>query len=505
MTHALHQAIAALGPLAVLGPLPTSLDTLTDNSRAVQRGGGFVAVRGSGTDGHHYIDNAARAGAAVIFCEELPASLDPAVAYVHVDSTRAKLAALAALAYGRPSEELVLFGVTGTNGKTTTTYMLESIGRALGLSVGVLGTVSHRYPGFVETAENTTPGLLKTASLLRNMVDAGVRWVAAEVSSHGLTQGRLDGLSFDAGAWTNLQRDHLDYHHDMTQYGAAKALFFTEVLARSAQTKRPCAVLCADDPGLRDFVGPGRESAWGGRALWYGLGGDLPSPSLTADKLRSDARGWSGELVLSTGLRVAFTLPFFGRFNVLNALAAVGCAWSSGVELADLAQALSALAPVPGRMEAFGGHGAPRVFVDYSHTPDALANALETLREITKGTLWVVFGAGGDRDSTKRSEMGRIASTLADRAIVTNDNPRNEDPQRIADAILAGMPSRHDVQVELDRALAVSAAVCGADEDDVVLIAGKGHEDYQIIGKERRHLDDRELAVAALAQRSERT
>lgn len=500
MTTDLQSAVAALRPVQVVGTLPSRIQTLTDNSREVKRGGGFVAVRGSGADGHHYITHAAQAGAAVVFCEALPSELDAQVAYVQVGSTRAQLAALAALAYGRPSEALVLLGVTGTNGKTTTTYMLESMGHALELSVGVLGTVSHRYPGFVETAQNTTPGLLKTAALLRDMVNAGVDWVAAEVSSHGLTQGRLDGLSFDAGAWTNLQRDHLDYHHDMAQYGAAKARFFTEVLARSAQSKRPCAVFCADDAALRDFVAPGSESLWGGRALWYGLGADLPEPSLSVQRLHSTPNGWAGELVLGSGERAAFALPFFGRFNVLNALAAVGCALSVGVPLSDVAQASSALAPVPGRMEAFGGEGAPRVFVDYSHTPDALANALETLREITAGTLWVVFGAGGDRDATKRAEMGRVASELADRAIITNDNPRSEDPQHIADAILSGMGTRPG-QVELDRTRAVTAAVCGAAANDVVLVAGKGHEDYQIIGKVKRHLDDRELVVAALAQR----
>ena len=459
----------------------------------------FVALVGSQSDGHDHIAKAVTAGARVIFCERLPDSLPAApqpLSLVLLKDTRQALAQLTELAYGRPSDELKVIGITGTNGKTTTSYLLESLGTSLGKKVGVLGTVSHRYPGYEEPSINTTPGVVRLKRLLRQMVDAGVDWVVMEVSSHGLEQGRLAGVSFDIGAWTNLSPDHLDFHGTMEQYSAAKAKLFNTLLPRSQ--KRTAALF----NGQSEAIGRALDfaSAPWGETLWFGLD-EAPLPKgrqLRARGIRESRTGWRGELVLDDQI-AAFELPLVGRYNVENALVAVGIAAELGAPLSAIATALKDIAQVPGRMERVVAPQGPRVIVDYAHSPEALAVALDALRASTQGQLRVVFGAGGDRDRLKRPLMGEAAAKAADWLYLTTDNPRGEAPAAIAAEVRAGIPNDvGSLVIELDRAAAIQRAIGEAKADDTLLIAGKGHENYQVLAHETIHFDDREVARSAL-------
>lgn len=489
----LADRLAPLHPIQVHGVLPDSLDALTDDSRKVSPGQGFVALRGATRDGHRFIEAAIAAGAGVIFCEETPPASAPA--WVRFADTRAVLPELAQIVYRSPSQELEVIGVTGTNGKTTTTYMIEALGRAQGIATGVIGTISHRFPGYEETAINTTPGVLENARLLRLMANAGVRRVAMEVSSHGLDQARLDGIAFDLGIWTNLSKDHLDYHGSMEAYRAAKERLFTERFdASRAQGKHPMAILNAHDPGARALPPTVRE-----KALWYGL---EPSDTLHtfARELSWDVHGVDGEILLCGEDSARFNLPLLGRYNLLNALAAATACAALGDAPEAVIAGLAQIRDIPGRMQRFGGGGRPSVFVDYAHSPDALEKALEAVRLASAGAVWVVFGAGGDRDPTKRPDMGSVASRLADQVVITSDNPRSEPPAEIADAILSGVDEAavSRVHVELEREAAITWAISQASPHDCVLVAGKGHEPYQILAGHTRRFDDREEVSRAL-------
>jgi UDP-N-acetylmuramoyl-L-alanyl-D-glutamate--2,6-diaminopimelate ligase len=472
---AVREALARAGVLVeVRGALPETLTAITDDSRRVERGTLFVAVRGTARDGHDFLDGVAdRAGAAIV--EDASRTTLPA--FVVSDARRAAPVA-AAVAYGNPGGQLRLVGVTGTNGKTTTVGMLRHLldgGGGRAASIGTLGVlVGSDGVGQVGGGGLTTPGPIELQRVLRSLVDAGVTTVAMEVSSHSLHQRRVDGLAFEVAVFTNLTRDHLDYHGTMEAYVEAKAALL-DYLAPDGT-----AVINADDEAWRVLRG-------GMRQVLFSLAGT------NADVIASDVRytrQGSEWLLHAGGGACEVRLPLVGDFNVANALAAAAAAWALGMPLPEIAGRLSSLPQVPGRLERI--HERPTILRDYAHTPDALERALMAVRPFAEKRLLVLFGCGGDRDRGKRPQMGAIAERLADYVIVTSDNPRTEDPDRIIDDIEAGMHAGKHERIT-DRHDAIARAMTIAAADDVVVLAGKGHETYQIRGTIAYPFDEREI------------
>lgn len=462
---------------------------ITADSRQVVPGSMFVAVRGPQNDGHRYIADALAAGAVAVVAEEFPTSGHSGVTFVKVSNAAVALGYLASEWYGNPSRHLALVGVTGTNGKTTTATLLYEMARLSGAKAGLLSTVENRVDDKVYPAVNTTPSPLETNRLLAEMVEAGCTFAAMEVSSHGMVQHRTAGLHFAGGVFTNLTRDHLDYHGTFKAYLEAKKTFF-DTLPSTA-----FALVNADDRNGAVMVQNTRA-----KVLTYGLSG---TPDFRG-RIVSD--GFEGMELSLNGIDVH--TPFIGRFNAAN-LAAVFGAWVAlGHDEHDTAVALSRLTPVAGRFQAFRGADGTTAIVDYAHTPDALENVLKTINAVSAGRVRVitVTGAGGDRDHGKRPMMGQVAATLSDRLIITSDNPRSEDPAEIAADILAGADAvemrRAVVTTILDRAEAIARAIAEAPAGAIILIAGKGHETYQeFANRERIHFDDREHAISALDAR----
>ncbi len=465
----------------ISGERDLTITQIAIDSREVEPGALFVALRGSHTDGRRYVDDAiARGARAVVLEADANVSLPAEVAAVRVRDARRALSALAAAFYGDPSHDLAVVGVTGTNGKTTVTHMIAAILGAAGTPCGVVGTVGAEFAEQTWHLENTTPLPPELHRLLAEMRDAGAAAVAMEVSSHALALDRIDDVRFFAAALTNVARDHLDFHETVEAYAAAKRRLF--------ELAKRC-VLNADDPHGRRWAGELRRD--GREVITYGMERDA---SLVPKEIVVEAG--SSRFVVD-GRR--YELPLAGRFNVWNALAAIGVARCFGIDDGTSAQALAQIARVPGRMERHAG-GDVAVVVDYAHTPDALESALQSLRETANGRIAVVFGCGGDRDRGKRPEMGAVAARLADRIYLTSDNPRSEAPQAIVDAIAAGI-GRRDYVVELDRRRAIERAIAEARSGDVVLVAGKGHETYQIVGDRVLPFDDGAVVREALAAR----
>lgn len=465
------------------GDVRTEVRSVELDSRCVKAGAIFVAMLGAHEDGHRFVPDAfARGAVAAVVDRKHAATIAGAPALIVVDDTQIALSQIAAILYGHPSRELVVVGITGTNGKTTVTQMVAAILNAAGLPCGVIGTVDAHFDEKRWSIENTTPLAHELHPLLRKMRDAGARAVAMEVSSHGLALNRVRDVRFAVGGFTNLTRDHLDFHGTTDAYAAAKRELFD--MAKS------CSFNVGDAYGARWA----REFGSHKPTVTYALEGkaDLVPGELT---MRADGSDFA---VGNT--RVHVHLP--GRFNVENALCAIACARLLDVDEAAAATGLASVTRVPGRMERIAG-GDVNLIVDYSHTPDSLENALVALRETTSGGLAVVFGCGGDRDRGKRPQMGEIAARLADRVYVTSDNPRTEDPVAIIDEIVAGMGDRERV-VEPDRREAIVRAVREADGGDTVLVAGKGHEAYQIVGEKTLPFDDAAVAREALALRDAR-
>ncbi|HUQ83486.1 MAG TPA: UDP-N-acetylmuramoyl-L-alanyl-D-glutamate--2,6-diaminopimelate ligase [Gemmatimonadaceae bacterium] len=459
----------------VRGELPDTLAGITDDSRQVTPGSLFVAVRGTARDGHDFLAAIAdRASAAIV--EDASRTTLPAL--VVSDARRAAPIA-ASVAYGEPGAKLRLIGVTGTNGKTTTVGMLRHLldegGARRSASIGTLGVLVGSegvpQPG---GAGLTTPGPIELQRVLCALLDAGVTTVAMEVSSHSLDQRRVDGLAFDVAGFTNLTRDHLDYHGTMDAYVAAKARLVDYL------TPTGTAVINADDDAWQVLARAPRQ-------VRFSLAGN--DADVRASGVRYTPRG--SEWVLETsGARGDVRLPLVGDFNVANALAAAAAAWALGMPNEVIAARLSSLPQVPGRLERI--HERPTVLRDYAHTPDALERALMAVRPFAERRLLVVFGCGGDRDRGKRPEMGAIAERLADHAIVTSDNPRTEDPDRIIADIEAGMPGANHERIT-DRYDAIARALTISAADDVIVLAGKGHETYQIRGTIAYPFDEREI------------
>ncbi len=460
--------------VAVSEHLPTALADLVDDSRRVTTGAGFVAVKGFAQDGHDWLQAAQRAGASLFIVEDLSrvAAMPSPLPWIAVRDGRRAAAIAAASFHGWPARDLTMVGVTGTNGKTTTVALVRHLlhrDDRPAASIGTLGVlVGSEGEPVAGGLGLTTPGPVELQRVLRHLLDRGVRAVAMEVSSHSLDQRRVEGITFAAAVFTNLTRDHLDYHGTMEEYRAAK-LRLVGLLARDG-----VALFNADDPAWR-----GVHSV--PRAATFGV--DTPA-DVTARDVVYHAQGSRFLLVARSGA-LPVSLPLIGDFNVANALAAASAALALGVPLSEVAARLSTVPQVPGRLERL--HTAPTVLRDYAHTPDALERALRAVRPFTQtangvgSRLVVVFGCGGDRDRGKRPEMGRIAESLADVIIVTSDNPRTEDPERILDEIETGMRGGTHRRIE-DRREAIAEALRLAARDDVILLAGKGHETYQIRG-----------------------
>ncbi|PZQ16364.1 MAG: UDP-N-acetylmuramoyl-L-alanyl-D-glutamate--2,6-diaminopimelate ligase [Rhodanobacter denitrificans] len=466
---------------------------LNQDSRRIAPGEAFVALRGARAHGLAHAPRALERGAAAILAE-LPLPSDaPAVPatvpLIGIEDLRGRLGAIAARYYGEPSQALRVIGVTGTNGKTSTVQLLAQALTHLGRRAATIGTLGAGLHGAIEPGEHTTPDAIAVQRLLAEFRDAGATDVAMEVSSHALVQGRVNAVAFRVAVFTNLTRDHLDYHGDMAAYGAAKAgLFRFPGLA--------AAVLNLNDAFGAALAAQLPESL---PRVTYGL--DDPRADVRADAIAASVEGLAFDLHTPWGAGPVRT-RLLGGFNVANLLAVVACLGIGGVAFDDIVAALAELEPVPGRMSRLGGHGdVPLLVVDYAHTPDALEKALTTLRAHCAGELVCVFGCGGERDAGKRPQMAAIAESLADRVVVTDDNPRGEDGDAIVADILAGFVAPGRVTVQRDRARAIAEAVRGARAGDVVLIAGKGHEPYQEIGGVRHPFDDRHVARAALEAR----
>jgi len=469
---------------------------LADDSRRVGVGDCFVAVRGVAGDGHKFVRDAASAGASVVVVEE-DVTVPTSAVVVRVDDTRVALANLAAAYYGLRGYDgqcMSLIGVTGTNGKTTVSWILRSILEADSRRPAVIGTVGYDLVTRRQRAELTTPGPVELCRCLAEARLGGADSAVIEVSSHALDQHRCDGLSFAAGVFTGLSGDHLDYHGTMERYFGAKRRLF-EGLDGDA-----VAVINADDPASRRMADATRA-----RVVRYGI--DSPGAEVTARIEKTESTG-SKFVLCGSSFEASISTSLVGRYNVSNALAAAGTAEMLGVGEAAIRRGLENVSGVAGRLERVvspvseeGTDRCAAVFVDYAHTDDALANVLGTLRSLTRGRLVCVFGCGGDRDRSKRPRMAAAVAGVADVAWVTSDNPRSEDPQTINDEILPGFgrDCGCEVHVRIDRKSAIESAIVGARAGDVVLIAGKGHEDYQLIGDKVLHFDDREVARVCLA------
>ena len=479
-----EDALSRSGELRSSGSgMPEVFTDITDDSRRVTRGSLFVAVRGSTSDGHDYLDAAARAGALGAVLEDPSRTSLPA--FVVVDGRRAAAVAARA-AFGEPAAELAMVGVTGTNGKTTTVGLLRHLlhdESTPAASIGTLGVLRGSEGEVVPGGSGlTTPGVVELQRVLRQLVDDGIRRVAMEVSSHSLDQRRVDGVTFRVGVFTNITRDHLDYHQTMEAYVAAKARL-VEYIADDGVD-----VVNADDK-VWDVL-PVRR-----RRVTFSM--TYPA-DVTATGISWTSRGsiWT----LSAGnQRASVMLPLLGAFNVSNALAAAAAAWSLGERVGSIAERLSSSPQVLGRLERLLER--PAVLRDYAHTPDALSRAIAAVRPFARGRLIVVFGCGGDRDRGKRRQMGAIAEAKADHVILTSDNPRTEDPERILDDIEAGMQRTNHERIE-DRRAAIARALAIAQPNDLVLLAGKGHETYQVRGTTSLPFDERVIVHELAAPHS---
>ncbi|MBI3030686.1 MAG: UDP-N-acetylmuramoyl-L-alanyl-D-glutamate--2,6-diaminopimelate ligase [Candidatus Rokubacteria bacterium] len=487
--------LEALEMKTVLGRLPEAVTGLAYDSRAVAKGDLFVAVPGLKRDGRLHIPEALERGAAAVVTE----GEDPLAGSSHgrilVPSAREAMARLADRFFDHPSRALTVVGITGTNGKTTTSYLVEALLRGRGVRTGIVGTIQYRIGDELTPAGQTTPEALELQGLLARMVEAGVKGVAMEVSSHALALHRVDGIDFDVAVFTNLTQDHLDFHGTLEAYRRAKRRLF-ELLAVSPKHDR-WAVINLDDP-----AGPGMVEGLPLRTLGYGLGPPAPVRPLehasTLDGIRMAVATPSGRLDVAS--------PLIGEHNVMNLLAACAVGVALRMEPAAIGRALGTVAAVPGRFERVEAGQPFLVVVDYAHTPDALERVLATARKLTRGRLGVVFGCGGDRDRGKRPIMGGIAARLADRVWVTSDNPRSEDPLAIIKEVVVGVgavwPDLERCAMIPDRRAAISAALDWARPGDLLLIAGKGHETYQLIGRDAFPFDDRAVVRQILSERA---
>ncbi len=483
----LKTLLAAVAPRATIGPVDRNVDAIAYDSRRVQANSIFVALRGEKSDGNRFVDQAIEKGATVIVTEtELR---NPRATTVQVENTRTALADLAAAFYQHPMRRLKLAAVTGTNGKTTTTFLIKHICENARMRCGLIGTVRYEIGERVLPAIRTTPEALEIQELLGQMLNAGCKAAAMEVSSHALAQERTRGLEWDVAVFTNLTQDHLDFHGSMDRYFAEKAKLFTALATQEAKKNAVAVVNIDDRYGEKLIDRIGKEIP----IVTYGMG---TRADFRASNYRPDFSGTSYQLD-ARGKIFLVRLPLIGRFNVANSLAALAAANTLGISLRDAILSLGKSPQVPGRLEAVQAKRQFQVFVDYAHTPDALLNVLKTLRELSPRKLIVVFGCGGDRDRQKRPLMAHAADNNADFSIITSDNPRKEDPDEIIAEVEKGFRSDR-YETITDRAEAIARAVSLAEPRDIVLIAGKGHETYQEFADNTIPFDDLQIARRAL-------
>ncbi len=452
---------------------------ITDDSRRINPGDVFFAVPGHSADGRKYISEAVSLGASAIITTPGEGSY-PGVPVVRIEDLRGAMSLAADRYFDHPSSRLTVAAVTGTNGKTTVTYLLSSIFNSSGKRWGKIGTIGYETGGRFIAAQNTTPGAIDLQRYFFEMIENGYDGCAMEVSSHALDQRRCEHIQFDLAAFTNLTQDHLDYHKDMDSYFLAKSILFE---------KAPISVINVDDEYGRRLL-----TRASGRIITYGS--DNPADLQYRSKdisIHSSALEFKYE-----GRTIGFDFPLPGLFNHQNAAAAAASAIGLGLSLEEAVKGLSEASPVPGRLQPIRLGQPFGVYIDYAHTPGALERLLTSLREFKPGMIHIVFGCGGDRDRKKRPLMGQASSTLADRVYLTSDNPRTEDPMAIINEALKGITDRKRCQVIEDRALAIRAAINSASDGDIVAIAGKGHEDYQVVGTVKKYFSDVEVAKSAL-------
>jgi len=481
---------AAIPVRQIIGTLDRTVESIAYDSRRVQKNGLFVALRGEKTDGHEFIAQAIEKGASAMVVER-EEKHSRATSLV-VENTREALADLAATFYGFPVRRLRLAGVTGTNGKTTTTFLIKHICEKAGLRCGLIGTVRYEIGERVLPAIRTTPESLDLQELLAQIANAGCKAATMEVSSHALAQERTRGLEWDVAVFTNLTQDHLDFHGTMENYFESKVKLFTQ-LPQQQKKRKPVVVVNIDDRYGEQLLSKIDKKI---SVVTYGMGARA---DFRASNYRMEFGGTSFQLD-ARGKSYLVRVPLIGRFNVANSLAALASANALGVNLRDAVLSLGKTPQVPGRLEAVPAKRQFQVYVDYAHTPDALLNVLKTLRELEPRRLIVVFGCGGDRDRQKRPLMGSVVDQNADYAIITSDNPRKEDPDAIIAEVEKGFRPNHHEKI-VDRSAAIARAIAIAQPRDVVLIAGKGHENYQEFSDHTVPFDDIQVARRALENR----
>jgi len=486
-TMKLEDITKLIQPILVRGPIDQEIEGIAYDSRQVRQNYLFVAVPGGHVNGEDYIDDAIRRGAVAVVSQK-DVWTKRSVAHIHVENARLALAEISSAYYGHPSQRLEMFGITGTNGKTTTSFMIRSILVKAGRPAGLIGTVRYEMGERVIPATRTTPEATDIQFMLDRMINSGCDSAVMEVSSHALDQQRVWGVAFDVGIFTNLSRDHLDYHGTMDRYFNAKCQLFRSL---GQFGKSSVAVINMDDE-------------WGMKiAAINGLQADLitygehPGAMVCATGIELGPDGSAFHVRTPWGEgRVELNMP--GRHNISNALAAIAATGSRGVSLQVIIDAFRAMEQVPGRLQKFTSRRKVTVLVDYAHTDDALQRVLQTIREFSRGRVTVVFGCGGNRDVSKRPAMGAVAAQLADHVILTNDNPRHENPLDIIKQIEQGIPRGTSYEVEPDREFAIAAAIARARPGDVVLVAGKGHENYQEFANSITPFDDCQIVAKYL-------
>ncbi len=459
-------------------------DNIKTDSRAVGEGDIFVAIKGTVDDGHDHIKEALDKKASFVICERVPAGVEVEnrQKIILVEDAREELARAAKHVFGDPSGALTVYGVTGTNGKTTTVFLIDRILESNSVSSGIISTVFNRSRGDrLERAVMTTPDLLQVNRLLSEMVSDGKKAAVVEVSSHALSQKRVSGISLDSAVFTNITPEHLDYHGDMDSYLADKSLIFGNLKPGGS------AVINADDPRVAGLIKTIDLRA----VVTFGI---REQADVRAEDTVLRDEGSEFTLAVEGGKKVSIKSALIGQHNVYNMLASAAAVLSQGTPMDAVREGLEKSGTVPGRLDAVRSDAPFKVFVDYAHTPDALENVLGCLRPLAAGRLVCVFGCGGDRDRTKRPEMGRIAASLCEEVILTSDNPRSEDPREILKEIEKGVSDKTNYSIIEERKNAIREALSSAGDGDIVIIAGKGHEDYQIIGREVLHFDDKETA-----------
>lgn len=491
----LRKLISVLPKAVSSGPLDVEVRSVTADSRLVREGSVFAAIRGTSVNGHDFITDVISSGVTAILAETAPPeNLPSEIAWVHVPDSREAVALLANEFYDRPSKDLKLAGITGTNGKTTIAFLLHHIMKTAWHRAGLLGTIFIDDGESQTPAKHTTPGSIELNEILGKFRDNACRGAAMEVSSHGIHQKRVYGIAFDAAVFTNLTQDHLDYHGTMERYMEAKASWFRD-LAVDSRGKRPVAVINIDDTRGNELSKELGESI---SQIRFGFGVNC---DFRANNFRQSREGLSFELS-AKGKTFLIRSPLIGRFNAYNILAAIAGASACGIKPRQAIAALQDAPQVPGRMENVGNAGGATVFVDYAHTPDAVENACRTIRELNPRRLITVFGCGGDRDKGKRSLMAAAVAQHSERIVITSDNPRSEDPEAIIRDIEKGLPAACKYLSITDRSEAIQTAVQNSRSGDIILIAGKGHETYQQFADRSIDFDDRKKADYALRERA---